>query len=120
MGIRNKSSKRKHRFAAYLRRNLTWSEKILWSRLKDKKLGERFYSQSLVYGYVADFYCAACKLVVEVDGDSHAKQVAYDKIRDRVLWEKGIVTMRFSNQEVVNNTAAVVALIADKMKKRMK
>ncbi len=94
-------------------------ERILWHRLKDKKLGVRFYSQSLVYGYVADMYCSAAKLVVEVDGPTHLARRAYDAKRDMVLLQKGILTMRFTAQEVQNNTAAVVALIADKMKKRM-
>jgi very-short-patch-repair endonuclease len=58
-------------------------------------------------------------LVVEVDGPTHLARKEYDANRDVALMRKGILTMRFTAQEVMNNTLAVVALIADKMKKRM-
>ena len=96
----------------------TTPEKLLWDRLKDRALGVRFYKQSPMFGYVADFYCAEALLVVEVDGPFHAKQVAYDRKRDAVLWRKGILTMRFSSDEVENNLSAVVALIANKALRR--
>jgi very-short-patch-repair endonuclease len=101
-------------------RNQTWPEKILWAKLRDNQLGVAWHKQKIILGYIVDFWCPRAGLVVEIDGPSHAKQVTYDKLRDHALWEKKIVTMRFSNQEVVNNVAAVVALIEDKMKKRMK
>ena len=99
-------------------RKLTIPERLLWDRLKDRKLGVRFYKQSPMFGYVADFYCAEALLVVEVDGYFHSKQRAYDRNRDAVLWKKGILTMRFTDKEVENNLAAVVALVADKAVKR--
>ena len=118
--MRSKAKPWKKKAAARMSRNQTWPEKILWARLRDKQLGVAFYKQRITLGYIADFWCPRAGLVVEVDGPSHAKQVTYDKMRDWVLWKKGIVTMRFSNQEVVNNPAAVVALIQDKVRKRMK
>lgn len=94
-------------------------ERILWHRLKDNQLGVRFTSQTLLYGYIADFYCSKSKLCVEVDGPTHLTRKEYDAQRDVALMSKGILTMRFTAQQVENNTAAVVALIADKMRKRM-
>ena len=118
--LRSRAKPWKRKAAAKMRRNLTWPEKILWARLKDGKLGVNCYKQSILCGYIADVWIPKPALCIEIDGPSHAKQVTYDKIRDHALWKKGIVTMRFSNQEVVNNPAAVVALIEEKMKKRMK
>jgi very-short-patch-repair endonuclease len=94
-------------------------ERILWHRLKDNQLGVRFTSQTLLYGYILDFYCPRAGLCVEVDGPCHLTQKEYDAHRDVALMQKGILTMRFTAQEVKNNTAAVVALINDKMRKRM-
>ena len=94
-------------------------ERILWSRLKDKQMGVRFYSQQLVCGYVADFYCPKAMLVVEVDGSCHATRRAYDAHRDLVMKLKGILTMRFTAAEVIRNCSAVVALIADKVRRRI-
>lgn len=120
MGIRNKSSKKKRIFAAYLRRNLTFPEKILWSRLKDNKIGVRVYSQQLVYGFVADLNIPSAKTIIEIDGPTHLVRKSYDANRDAILLKYGIKTMRFTAQEVINNTAAVVALISDRVNKRLK
>ena len=55
-----------------LRTNLTPAEDYLWRALKSKQLnGLRFRSQHPVGNFILDFYCASCKLVVEVDGSIH-------------------------------------------------
>ena len=99
---------------------MSMPERILWSRLKENKLGIPFYKQRPLLGYIADFYCPKAGLCVEVDGSQHLSHKAYDAKRDYVLMRKGILTMRFTAQEVINNISAVVALIDDKVKKRMK
>ena len=119
-GMRGKSSPAKHRFASKMRNNLTVSEKTLWKLLSKKQLGVWIYSQQIVYGYIPDFWCPKAGLVIEVDGPSHKRQKAYDKKRDAVFRRKGIITMRFTNAQVKNNTAACVALIRDKIRRRMK
>ena len=119
-GMRGKSSDAKHAFAAKMRNNLTLSEKTLWKMLSKKQLGVWIYSQQIVYGYIPDFWCPKAGLVIEVDGPSHKKQKAYDRRRDAVLRKKGIITMRLSNASVKNNTAACVALIRAKIKRRVK
>ena len=119
MGIRNKSSKSKHRFAAYLRRNLTFPERLLWNKLKDNKLGVRFASQQLVYGFCVDEWCPRAKLCVEVDGPHHANQKAYDVKRDEILAKRGIETMRFDVVTIENSLPAVVAIIEDRVRRRL-
>lgn len=118
--MRSKSSPKKHAFAKKLRANLTRPEKILWKRLCSKKLGVWFYSQSLMYGYIVDFWCPSAGIAVEVDGKSHRGRKAYDSKRDAVLLKKGIITMRFTNTAVRRNPAAVAALIRAKVVQRLK
>ena len=61
--------------------------------------------------YIVDFYCAAKKLVIEVDGDSHyvlEKVQEYDFTRDKFLKEKlGLRVFRVSNREVMMNFEGV-------------
>jgi len=118
--LRSKAKPWKKRKAAKMSRNKTWPEKILWAKLKDKQLGVNIYGQKVILGYIADFWCPKAGLVIEVDGSQHLKpkQKAWDKRRDAVLRKKGIVTIRFTAQEVQNNRAAVVAMIKDKIRRR--
>jgi len=118
-GLRKYAKPWKRSFAANLRRNMTMPERILWSRLKDKQLGVTVYAQSVVLGYVLDFWIP-CGICVEVDGPCHDSRKAYDLKRDLVLKAKGIVTMRFKAAEVVNNVNAVVALIRAKVAQRIR
>jgi very-short-patch-repair endonuclease len=50
--------------------------------------------------YIPDFYCAAEKLVIEVDGSVHWDQVERDKHRDEILKSRGIRILRIQNQEL--------------------
>ncbi|MBF8248115.1 MAG: DUF559 domain-containing protein, partial [Bacteroidetes bacterium] len=55
--------------ARTLRKNMTDSERLLWSRIRRKQLlGLQFYRQRPVGIYIVDFYCHAAALIVEVDG----------------------------------------------------
>lgn len=117
--IRSRTQPWKRRAACRMARNPTFPEKLLWSRLRDKKLGVRFHRQKIILGYIADFWCPRAGLVVEVDGPCHDARKAYDAHRDAVLRRRGIETMRFPAAAVNRNLAAVVAMIADKMRRRM-
>ena len=110
----------KYKLAAKMRRCKTWPEKLLWSRLRDKKLGVVFRSQVVTKGYIPDFYAAKIKLVVEADGSYHLKkeQKLYDKHRDEVMAKEGILTMRFTAKEIAANLPAVVALIRAEVERR--
>lgn len=115
--IRNKVKPWKRRVAAKMSRNKTWPEKVLWKRLKDKQLGVRIYAQSIIFGYIVDFWCP-CGIVIEVDGKCHSSRKGYDKLRDTRLGKRGIKTMRFAAQEVINNCPAVVAIISREINRR--
>lgn len=97
--------------------SMTSGEKALWKRLCSKKIGVWVYSQKPMYGYVVDFWIP-CGIVIEVDGAHHKKRKAYDAKRDKVFASYGVKTMRFSDDEVKNNTNAVIALICREVKSR--
>ncbi len=59
--------------------------------------------------FIVDFYCAALKLVIEVDGDSHFTEEgqAYDARRTEILTGYGLKVIRFTNDEVLHSFEAV-------------
>jgi very-short-patch-repair endonuclease len=96
--------------AAQLRKNMTNAENILWEFLrKHKVIGLRFRRQHPISLFIADFYCHAIKLVIEVDGGYHKnrEQKAYDIGRTAELNEFGIDVIRFTNQEIENEFSRV-------------
>jgi very-short-patch-repair endonuclease len=93
-----------------LRRNSTPEEDILWQRLRNNQLGFKFRRQHSIGGYVADFYCAQARLVIEIDGDSHSSidQKEYDVFRSEYLGELNHEVLRFKNIEISNELEKVV------------
>jgi len=68
-----------------------------------------------MYGYIADFYCPAVGLCIEVDGEYHDPEI--DSVRDQRLLAHGIRTLRLSNQEVINKTKTTVDYIQYRINK---
>ncbi len=102
-----------------LRQRQTLTEMKLWRRLRDRRLGGfKFRRQYPMGRFIVDFYCAACKVVVEVDGDSHAEQLQYDAARTESLQAHGCRVIRFTNREVGNQLAAVLEAILEECQKR--
>ena len=71
----------------------------------------RFRRQHPIGIYIADFYCHAAKLVIEVDGKVHLQKIEYDRERTAVLNGFGIDVIRFSNEEVLGDIDGVVERI---------
>lgn len=61
--------------------------------------------------FIADFYCAEYKLVVEVDGRIHDKQIDYDEMRTWIIEELGYKVIRFNNDEVEKRFDSVIERI---------
>jgi very-short-patch-repair endonuclease len=100
--------------ARRMRSSATPAEDKLWQALRGRQLcGMKWRRQAPLYGYIADFYCVAFKLVVEVEGDYHDLRKAEDARRDRHLAEKGITTLRFANVRVMTDLSAVLREVAD-------
>ena len=98
--------------ARRLRRQQTDAERILWLRLRDRRLnGWKFKRQVQIDNFIADFYCAEAKLILELDGGQHAVQTARDAERTRVLTSMGYLVVRFWNNEVLTNIEGVLAEI---------
>jgi very-short-patch-repair endonuclease len=97
--------------ARYLRKNMTESERELWSRLRGKQLlGVQFYRQKPIGNFIVDFFAPKAKLVVEVDGSQHTEEDnrSRDKRRDEYLASRGFKVLRFNSREVLNRTDSVV------------
>lgn len=115
--------------ARSLRKNMTPSEKIMWDILRRKKLsGYKFLRQHPVFYriekdrvefFIADFYCAELKLVIEIDGPVHDMRDQYDKERDMKLESKGIFVVRIKNEEF-DNTLTVLCKLDQIMNDRNK
>ncbi len=72
------------------RKKATESEELLWQRLRDRRLdGFKFRRQHPIGPFIVDFYCAARKLVVEVDGPIHETQLQLDRERQQWLEANG-------------------------------
>ena len=100
--------------ARQLRKNMTDSEKALWSRLRNRQLlGIQFYRQKPIGEHIVDFFAPRVKLVVEVDGSQHmvGDHVQKDRIRDGYLASLGLKVLRFHSREVLKESDAVVEAI---------
>ena len=98
--------------AQELRGNPTPGEKMLWEYLLNRNLGRfKFRRQHPIGRFIADFYCHNAKLVVELDGGLHARQVGYDRSRSLWVGERGIRVIRFQNIEVETEIENVIAEI---------
>ena len=100
--------------AKQLRRAMTRAETLLWRHLKAHRLATLgFRRQSPMGDYIADFVSHCCKLVVEVDGESHdfEQRQHHDQRRDRWFASRGYHVLRFTNDDVMKNLEGVVLAI---------
>jgi very-short-patch-repair endonuclease len=99
------------RAAEILRKNMTLPEKIIWKRLKNKELFKtKFRRQHPIDIFIVDFYCHACRLVIEIDGKihNHEEIKEYDEGRSAELDKFGIKVLRFTNDQVMFNIDSVI------------
>jgi len=91
-----------------MRQNPTAAEQKLWQECL-KTLPLRVLRQRPIDQFIVDFYCAALKLVIEVDGESHFTQAGqtYDLERTNILESYGLRVLRFTNSEVLNDFESV-------------
>lgn len=111
---RKRVSPKTRKHARELRRAMTPIEAILWQRLRSRRLaGLKFRRQHPIGPFITDFYCAERKLVIEIDGDSHAEKARYDASRTAWLEEQGIRVIRFNNRDVLDNLPGMLEMIKD-------
>lgn len=104
--------------ARRLRQTSTKPEKELWYRLRGGRLnGHKFRRQHPIPPYVADFYCDARRLIIEVDGSQHDPQM--DRKRTLYLEAQGLKVLRFWNNEVLQQMEAVLEVILHALEDRI-
>lgn len=105
--------------AQELRSNMTDAEIILWSKLKGRQIkNAQFYRQKPIGNYIADFYCAKYKIVIELDGSQHYTDegLEYDSERDTYLKFMGLKVLRFTNIQIMKELNSVLEVIFNEMK----
>ncbi len=100
--------------ARELRRSATRAEYRLWNSLRRRQLGGfRFRRQQPIGPFIADFYCPAVRLIVELDSEQHGigRHLAHDVARTLWLESRGYAVLRFANHEVLRETERVLDAI---------
>ena len=80
---------------------MTAQERKLWY-LFLRKYPIKIYKQRIIGPYIVDFYCAAAKLVIEIDGSQHYEDAGYtyDMERTKYLNSLGLHVVRYSNADI--------------------
>jgi very-short-patch-repair endonuclease len=97
--------------ARELRNNPTPAESRLWQFIKGKRImGFDFHRQKPLDSYIVDFYCYELPLIIEIDSEihNHDEQIIKDQIRSEILEDYRLTIIRFTNDEVLNNTTEVL------------
>ena len=89
------------------RRNMSPPEVRLWALLRRSPCGIGFRRQHPIGPYVADSYCPAAKLVIEIDGQIHDFTVERDKARDEYIRGLGLRILRIPAADVMADATSV-------------
>jgi very-short-patch-repair endonuclease len=101
-----------HDLARELRKSMTEAERKLWGRLRGKQFGGfKFREQSPIGRFIVDFVRFDRKVVVELDGDQHARSVEGDNARTQWLKSQGFRVLRFWKHDVLENLDTVMEAI---------
>jgi very-short-patch-repair endonuclease len=93
--------------ARRMRRELSLPEMLLWRLLRLSRRELRFRRQHPMGPYVADFYCPAAKMVIEVDGATHDWRQDADGSRDAYMESLGLRIIRIAAADVLADANAV-------------
>ncbi|MBI5412301.1 DUF559 domain-containing protein [Candidatus Peregrinibacteria bacterium] len=100
-----------------LRRNQTKAEKIFWEAVRSRKIdGKKIVRQFAISFqtdegrrfFVADFYCAEARLIIEIDGDVHDVTKEHDQLRTDLLKQIGFRVIRFKNEDILERLDRVI------------
>jgi very-short-patch-repair endonuclease len=101
-------------FQKSLRSNQTEAEARLWRYLRANRFENlKFKRQEIIGPYIVDFVCYSKMLIIELDGGQHYLQENQerDEVRSAFLSQRGFKILRFSNLEMLKETAAVLECI---------
>jgi len=87
--------------AKRLRKDMTKEERHLWYDCL-KLLPLTVHRQKVIGKYIVDFYIAAAKLVIELDGSQHYEEAhrIKDETRDAYFHSIGCHVLRYSNADI--------------------
>ena len=110
--MQRKHNKQLVSLAKQLRKEMTKEERHLWYDFL-RSYPVRFSRQKVLGNYIADFYCAEARLVIELDGSQHYEPEEMQKDAERTVFlEKyGLEVIRISNNEVGKNFCGVCEYI---------
>ncbi|MBP8972952.1 MAG: endonuclease domain-containing protein [Anaerolineae bacterium] len=92
----------------------TPAEEMLWKRVRSRQVkGLKFRRQHAIERFIVDFYCAEARLVIEVDGPIHDYTPDEDAVRQQYLESLELRVIRFTNDDVLNNTETVLRELLD-------
>jgi very-short-patch-repair endonuclease len=98
---------------------MTSEERIVRNHLRQNRCaGFHFRRQQVIAGFIADFYCDAARLAIELDGAFH--QPDYDAERDRALARAGVRVMRVENSKRRSDLVSVLELITAHARERIR
>ncbi len=98
--------------ARQMRHECTPAEDLLWQRLRGRQLaGHRFHRQHSIDRFIIDFFFPGAALIVEVDGEVHKQQIEADQELEKILTELGFRVIRFTNDQVLDQTDQVLQQI---------
>jgi very-short-patch-repair endonuclease len=101
------------RKARSLRSTMSLPEVLLWKHLRQRPDDLRFRRQHPAGPYIADFFCADARLIVEIDGVGHGigDQPAHDARRDAFLRANGVEVLRIDAVDVLRSIDDVLITI---------
>ena len=110
--MRSKHNEQLVPFAKELRKNMAKEERHLWYDFL-RSYEFRFQRQKVLGQYIADFYCAEAKIVIELDGSQHydPEERKRDQTRTEFLRQYGLTVLRIPNNEVSRNFTGVCEYI---------
>ncbi|MBE6642922.1 MAG: endonuclease domain-containing protein [Ruminococcaceae bacterium] len=106
--------------ARILRKEMTPQERHLWYDYL-RYYPVKIYKQRIIDNYIADFYCAKARLVIELDGSQHYTSDGreYDSIRTEVIQKYNLEVIHFLNGDVDNKFNGVCSVIDRTIKERL-
>ncbi len=107
-------------FAKELRKNMTpWERKLWYQFLRGYPI--RFQRQKSIGNYIADFYCAKAKLIIELDGSQHYLDsgISHDAEKNEYYKSLGLKVLHFSNLDVDKNFNGVCQTVNQTVKNRL-
>ncbi len=118
--MQSKYNKRLVPYAKQLRNEMTKEERHLWYDFL-RTYPVRFSRQKILGKYIADFYSAEAKLIIELDGSQHYEDRNMEKDGERTAFLEayGLTVIRIPNNEVNRNFTGVCEYIDSVVKQSL-